>query len=115
MASLAAAPQGAAELLVAPAEGGIVLWSFEKHRVLRAFEAPEAVLSLLWHPEGAEFVAASRTEVAVYNKAASAAVARVPLPGGTAQSVSLLRWTDASGSTATTSGKAASATGARGD
>eukprot|EP00931_Biecheleriopsis_adriatica_P056156 TRINITY_DN33279_c0_g1_i1.p1 TRINITY_DN33279_c0_g1~~TRINITY_DN33279_c0_g1_i1.p1 ORF type:complete len:1382 (-),score=287.48 TRINITY_DN33279_c0_g1_i1:47-4192(-) len=94
ISAIAPAPQAVPELLIATGEGGLVLWSFEKHRVLRNFDSVTAVTSLVWHVNGSQFLAASRSDVGIFCRSSSSALARVALPGGPAGSVVLLRWAD---------------------
>lgn len=81
------------ELIIANGEGGLLLWSFEKHRSLRSFDSMSGVTSVLWCRSGSHFLAASRNDISLFSRSSASAVARISLPGGScAQGVSLLHW-----------------------
>lgn len=90
--ALAAAPKGAPELLVANAEGNVVLWDFNSNQVARQYTSGSAVVSLAWNAEASSFIASSRSEICAYSRGNSAPVLRVALPGGPASDVSILHW-----------------------
>ncbi|CAE7369710.1 PAC1 [Symbiodinium natans] len=91
--ALAAVPHSVPELLVSTGDGSLVLWSFDKHRVSRAYDSNSSIVSLVWCQSGSHFLAASRSDVSVYCRSSSSVLVRVVLPGGPSQHVELLKWT----------------------
>ncbi|CAK9079900.1 Proteasome subunit alpha type-4-A [Durusdinium trenchii] len=76
----ALAAEGSAELLVANGAGGLLLWSFEKHRVVRSFDSTSPITSILWCPKGTHFVAASQHDLGLFARGSSSALARFTWP-----------------------------------
>ena len=93
VAALGASPgPSSCEVVIANGEGGLLLWSFEKHRAVRSFDSMSGVTSILWCRSGSHFLAASRSDISLFSRSSSSALARITLPGGSAQGVSLLHW-----------------------
>ena len=92
IAAIATVPHSAPELLVATGDGGLVLWAFDKHRVSRTYDCSSPIVSLVWCSSGSHFIAASRSDMTIFNRSSSSALTRVVLPGGPSQQVDLLRW-----------------------
>eukprot|EP00435_Cladocopium_sp_Y103_P066023 s768_g28.t1 len=91
VAALGVSPSSC-EVVIANGEGGLLLWSFEKHRAVRSFDSMSGVTSILWCRSGSHFLAASRSDISLFSRSSSSALARMTLPGGSAQGVSLLHW-----------------------
>ena len=90
--AVAVVPQSVPEVLVATGDGSLVLWSLDKHRIIRTFDCNSPVVSLAWCPSGTHFLGASRSDMTIYSRSSSSALARVVLPGGPCQNVVALQW-----------------------